>query len=142
MGDSPDRARALRLLAGGAVGGGVSWLVCVIAFWFGIGPASLVWALGGGATVVAFFALGQLVQVLTAQAEAMVVMVASLFSYAIRAAGLAVVLVAVQPFVSGPGTRALVPTMIVVVAGWLAAEIWTFTRLRVPVFDPAQGGRR
>lgn len=135
MADSPDRARALRLLAGGAVGGGVAWLACFIGFWVGLGPASLPWTAAGGATVVGFFALGQLVQVLTAQAEAIVVMVASLASYAVRAAGLAAILLLVQPFASGPGSAALVPTMIVVVAGWLAAEIWTFTRLRVPVFD-------
>jgi hypothetical protein len=28
--------------------------------------------------------------------------------------------------------------MIVTVAGWLGAEIWTFTRLRIPAFDSPQ----
>lgn len=142
MADSPARTRALRLLRGGAVGGGVVWLVCVAAFWLALGPASLAWTVAGGATVVAFFALGQLVQVLTAEADTIVVMVAALASYAVRAGGLAVVLLLAQPLASGPGAVALAPTMIAVVVGWLATEIWTFTRLRVPVFDEAQGGRR
>jgi hypothetical protein len=142
MADSPARSRALRLLGGGAVGGGVVWLVCVVAFWLALGPVSLAWTAAGGATVVVFFALGQLVQVLTAEADTIVVMVAALASYAVRAGGLAVVLLLAQPQASGTGAVALAPTMIAVVVGWLATEIWTFTRLRVPAFDEAQGGRR
>lgn len=142
MAESPNRARAARLLAGGALGGGVAWLACLAGFGLATGTASLAWAGLGGATVLAFFALGQLVQVVTAEAEVIVVMVAAVVSYLLRAAGLAVVLVAVRPPASDPGSQALVPTMIAVVVGWLAAEIWSFARLRVPVFDPPQEGRR
>lgn len=142
MAESANRVRAVRLLAGGALGGGIAWLACLVGFGLGAGAASLPWVAFGGGTVVLFFALGQLVQVLTAEAETVVVMVASLVSYVVRAAGLAAVLVLTQPLASGPGSGALVPTMIVVVVGWLAAEIWTFSRLRVPVFDPPQEGRR
>ena len=37
---------------------------------------------------------------------------------------------------AGMDRVAVAVTAIVVVLGWLAAEIWTFTRLRIPVFDP------
>lgn len=139
MADAPDRARALRLLAGGALGGGAAWLACLIGAWLLRGVDSLPWAGLGGATVLAFFALGQFVQVLTAQASPTTVMTASLASYAVRVAGLAVVLVLVQPLTSVPGAGVLVPTIIVVVIGWVAVEIWTFSRLRVPSFDPPRG---
>lgn len=140
MDDSPDRARALRLLAGGAVGGGAAWLVCLIGAWLWLGADALPWAGLGGAAVLAFFALGQLVQVGTAQASPTTVMTASLASYAVRAAGLALVLVLVQPFTAVAGAGALAPTIVVVVLGWLGAEIWAFSRLRVPSFDPPRDG--
>jgi hypothetical protein len=37
---------------------------------------------------------------------------------------------------------AIAVSAIVVVLGWLAAEIWTFSRLRIPVFDPPQDDAR
>ena len=132
---------AVTVLAGGAVGGGAAWLVSLAGFGLTGGSPTLAWVGAGGITVLGFFALGQFVQVLTAEADTIVVMVAALTSYAVRAAGLAVVLLLAQPLASGSGADALAPTMIVVVFGWLTAEIWTFTRLRVPVFDPAQGDR-
>ncbi len=136
MAESGNRARALRLLAGGAIGGGLAWLACLAGFGLALGASTLPWVLLGGATTMVFFAIGQLVQVLAADADAVVVTAASLVSYLVRVAGLVVVLVLAQPLLSGPGARALGLTMIAVAVGWLAVEIWTFRGLRVLDFDP------
>lgn len=136
MAESANRDRAVRLLAGGAIGGTLAWLVCLAGFSLVVGAEALAGGLLGGATVLVFFALGQFVQVLTAEARTGAVMTAALASYVARAAGLAIVLVVAGPFAEGPGRVALVPTMIAVVLGWVAAEVWTFTRLRIPAFDP------
>ena len=64
--------------------------------------------------------------------------------------GVLVVLVATSAEVSWPAVAmfgagalaTLAVTAIVVVLGWLAAEIWTFSRLRIPVFDPPQDDAR
>lgn len=142
MVESPNRDRAVRLLAGGAIGGTLVWLGCLAGFWLAAGAEAVPGCLLGGATVLVFFALGQLVQVLTAEARTVTVMAASLASYVVRAAGLAVVLVVAGPLADGPGRVALVPTMIAVVLGWVAAEVWTFTRLRIPAFDPPRAADR
>jgi peptidoglycan/LPS O-acetylase OafA/YrhL len=142
MAESPNRDRAARLLAGGAIGGTLVWLACLAGSWLAVGAEALAGCILGGATVLVFFALGQLVQVLTAEARTVTVMAASLASYVVRAAGLAVVLVFAGPLAEGPGRVALVPTMIAVVLGWVAAEVWTFTRLRIPVFDPPRATDR
>ncbi len=140
MAESANRARALRLLAGGTIGGGVVWVACLAGFGLAADPSGLPWVAIGGLTTLVFFAAGQLVQVLAAEAEAVIVMAASMVSYLVRATGLAVLLVVAQPLASEPGVAALVPTVVAVVVGWLGAEIWTFTRLRVPDFDPPESG--
>jgi peptidoglycan/LPS O-acetylase OafA/YrhL len=113
----------------------VAWGACLAGFAVAGGTGSVAWSGFGGATVMTFFALGQLVQVLTAEAGTIAVLVASLGSYVVRAAGLATVLILADPLTEEPGRTALVVTIVVVVLAWLAAEIWTFTRLRIPAFD-------
>ena len=141
MAESASRGHALRLLAGGAVGGVLACVVCLVVFGLAMGAPAMPWVIIGGVTTLVFFASGQAVQVLTAAAAAAVALAAALGSYLIRAAGVAVVLIVAQPFAADAANPVLVPTMIAVVVGWLAAEIWTFTRLRVMVFDPpAEGG--
>jgi hypothetical protein len=134
-----NRGRAWWLLAGGAVGGGAAWLVAAAAFAFAQGPAALVSVVLAGVITLAFFALGQLVQVGLADAEPLIAMMSAMFSYVVRVGGLvltAVVLTRVLPDLNG---LAVAVTVIGVAVGWIAAEIWAFTRLRIPAFDPPQG---
>jgi putative exporter of polyketide antibiotics len=133
-----NRGRAWRLLAGGAVGGVIAWLAAGIGCAIAFGPNTwLVVALAGTAAVV-FFAAGQLVQVLFAEAEALQMMMAGMASYVVRVGGLAAVAVAITKLAPQLNALALVVTVVAVVVGWLAAEIWVFTRLRIPAFDPPQ----
>jgi hypothetical protein len=92
----------------------------------------------GGAITVGFFSLGQLVQVALAPAEPIVVMMASVVSYLVRVVAVAVAatwILDTWPWLDG---RQLGVTILIVLAGWLAAEVIAFARLRVPAFDPPQ----
>lgn len=133
------RGRALRLLAAGAAGAAAAWLVAGVGFWLFAGSATLVAVAIGGLLTIGFFVLGQLVQVALASAEPVVVMMASLVSYLFRVVAVALVaawIVDRAPWVDG---RQLGVTILIVLAGWLAAEVFAFSRLRVPAFDPPQG---
>lgn len=129
----------MRLLAAGAGGGVLAWGLAALGFALVIGPSSLIAVLIGGLITVGFFALGQLVQVALAAAEPIVVMMASLVSYVFRVVAVALVAAWILnrlPWVDG---RQLGVTILIVLAGWLAAEVFAFSRLRVPAFDPPQG---
>ncbi|HAM45769.1 MAG TPA: hypothetical protein DCM67_12210 [Propionibacteriaceae bacterium] len=133
------RGRALRLLVAGTGGAAVAWVLAALGFWLFAGPATLIAVLIGGLITIGFFVLGQLVQVALASAEPIVVMMASLISYLFRVVAVALVaawIVKRVPWVDG---RQLGVTILIVLAGWLAAEVFAFSRLRVPAFDPPQG---
>lgn len=137
-GPSPNVLRARRLLAGGAAGGHAALLVCVVVFGVVGGVAGAVSAALAGVLTIAFFTIGQAVQVLVADAEPRRVLFAALVSYAGRIAALGALLVvalANRERLSGMDPTAVAVSTIVVVVGWLAAEIWVFSRLRIPVFD-------
>ena len=138
---SPNVARARRLLAGGALGGHVALLVAVVAFGLAGGVAGAVSAALAGVLTVTFFTIGQAVQVLVADADPRTVLFASMLSYIARVGGLgallAVALANADRF-EAMDTTAVAATTIVVVLGWLAAEIWVFPRLRIPVFDETE----
>ncbi|MBP8918315.1 MAG: hypothetical protein KBG85_01265 [Micropruina sp.] len=131
--------RARRLLAGGALGGHAAALIVIGVLVFVRGPQVLLSAALTALAVLAFFGLGQLVQVWVADADPQFVLLASLGSYAFRVGlpAIALIVVARDPErLAGMDRVAVAVTAIVVVLGWLAAEIWTFARLRIPVFDP------
>lgn len=133
------RRRALRLLAAGTGGAVAAWGLAGLGFWLVVGPASLVAVGIAGLITIGFFVLGQLVQVALASAEPVVVMMASLVSYLFRVVAVALVAAVIVdrlPWVDG---RQLGVTILIVLAGWLAAEVFAFSRLRVPAFDPPQG---
>lgn len=80
-----------------------------------------------------------------ADADPQVVLLAGLGSYVFRVGlpALALILLARDPSRLAAMDRvAIAVSAIVVVLGWLAAEIWTFSRLRIPVFDPPQDDAR
>ncbi|MFZ0529983.1 MAG: hypothetical protein WAL91_05545 [Propionicimonas sp.] len=138
------QSRALRLLAGGAIGGHLALVVSVAVFAATRGPRSAVWALLAGLVTIVFFTIGQGIQVLVADADPKVLMVASLASFALRAGALGLLLVWSQQNaerIPSLDPIALAATAIAVVVGWLTAEIWVFTRLRIPIYDPPSDQR-
>jgi hypothetical protein len=142
---SANAQRARRLLAGGAAGGHAAALIAVAAWYLVGGPIAALNAALAAVLVLAFFGLGQAVQVWVADADPQVVMIAALGSYVFRVGlpTLVLILLARDPSrFAGMHRVAIAVTAIVVVVGWLAAEIWTFSRLRIPVFDPPEGESR
>lgn len=135
---SPLAQRATRLLIGGFIGGHSGLAVSVVVALIAAGGAGAISALIGAALVIAFFAIGQAVQIVVADRRPSHVLMAALASYTVRVAALGALLLAYLNHVDR--FTMLVPAaflaaVIVTVVGWLAGEIWTFTRLRIPVFD-------
>ena len=142
---SANAQRARQLLAGGAMGGHAAALIVVGVLYFVRGPSSLASSALTALAVLAFFGLGQLVQIWVADAAPQIVLTAALGSYAFRVGlpALALLLISRDPERLAEMDRvAVAVTAIVVVLGWLAAEIWTFSRLRIPVFDRPQDDPR
>jgi hypothetical protein len=138
---SPNVLRARRLLAGGAVGGHLSVVVCVIVFGWAGGAAGAVSAALAGILTIVFFTVGQAVQVLVADADPRRVLLAALVSYVARIGalgGLLAVALANRERLAGMDTTAVVVSTVAAVVGWLAGEILVFSRLRIPVFDETE----
>lgn len=137
---APDaRQRALRLLLAGLGGAAVAWIIAAVGFGIFVGAAALPAVGVAGLITVGFFALGQAVQVALARAEPVVVMMASVVSYLFRVVAVAWVALWILdrwPTLDG---RQLGITILIVLSGWLAAEVFAFARMRVPAFDPPQG---
>ena len=105
------------------------------------GPAAGLSALVAALATLAFMGLGQWVQVRFADAPPQRMMIAWFASYLLRVGlpGLVAGGRGRKPRTArrhGPVRVAI--TTILVVTGWLAAEIWVFSRLRIPVFDPPE----
>lgn len=130
--------RARKLLLGGLVGGHIAALVCVAGFaLFGGFDAGVSAVLAAGVTI-AFFTIGQAVQILVAEAPPMVVMFASLASYGLRVSLLGIALMITLDQAERFAwlhPMGLVITTIVVVFGWLIAEFRAYRQLRIPAFD-------
>lgn len=136
---SPNQARALALLKAGAIGGHLGALVAAVAFYWLRGPASGVWALIAAAVTLAFYIIGQAVQVRVADADPRRVLAASLISYGVRVgalAGLLALAMTQGERLVGLDPAAVVVGTISVVVTWLAAEIVAFSRMRIPVYEP------
>ena len=105
------------------------------------GPAAGLSTLVAALATLAFMGLGQWVQVRFADAPPQRMMIAWFASYLLRVGlpGLVLVAAAANPErLAGMDRFAVAITTILVVTGWLAAEIWVFSRLRIPVFDPPE----
>lgn len=137
--------RARKLLLGGLAGGVVATVAAVLGLSLLYGRPGLIAALLAAAMVLFFYTVGQLVMVMFADAGARTLMAVSMASYTMRVAVLGLVLLAYnQNRQAWPALepKAVFIATIVVVLGWLAAEILVFTRLRISVFDePAETTR-
>lgn len=131
-----NRGRGLWLLAWGGGGALVAWGLAVLGFGLAAGPGALAGAAAGGAVTWVFFVLGQLVQVALADAEALIAMMSAMLSYVIRVVGLILAAVLLNRFLPDLDGLAIAVAAIAVAVGWTSAEIWAFTRLRIPAFDP------
>ncbi len=135
---SANAYRARQLLAAGAVGGHVALVTCVGVFAVAGGVNPALSAALAGAVTIAFFVVGQAVQVLVADAPARRVLIASLASYLLRVTALGGLLMLAlnNPYrLSWLDPTAVAITTIAVVVGWLATELWRYSRLRIPVYD-------
>lgn len=139
---SPTRSvhveRALKLLLGGAVGGVSATVMCLIGFGIGYGTDGVVSAAVAAVLVLLFYGLGQYVMVLFADAGARLLLSVALFSYTTRVLLLGLALVVYQrnaDTLTFLEPMAVFLTTVGVVVGWLVAEVWVFTRLRVGAYD-------
>jgi hypothetical protein len=123
-------------------------LLCLVGFTIAYGMPGLASAALAAAMVLFFYGAGQYVMVLFADAGARTLLAVSMCSYTTRVVLIGLVLVLYnRNYESWP---TLVPmvifvTTMVVVVGWLAVEIFVFSRLRIGVYDteyvPPSGAR-
>ena len=135
---SANSARARRLLAGGLLGGHLGGFLVSAGFWLAVGQAAGASAAVGAVVTLAFFTIGQAVQVAVADADPRLVLVASLGSYVVRVSVLGLLLVLALRHASrfsAVDSVAVVAATIVVVVTWLAGEFRVYARLRIPVYD-------
>ncbi len=135
---SPHTKRARQLLVGAAIGGHLAALTCVGAFLVAGGVASGVSAAVAGVVTLAFFTIGQAVQVMVADEPPRKVLFAAMASYAIRVSLLGLLLQLAMVNASrfeAMDAVAVVVTTIATVIVWLGTEFWVYTRLRIPVYD-------
>jgi hypothetical protein len=139
--------RARKLLVGGATGGIVAAVACLVGFGLGYGTEGLLSAALAAAMVLFFYGLGQYVMVRFADAGARTLLSVALCSYTARVVVLGVLLVYNQNAEAWSALRpmAVFLTTVAVVAGWLLVEVWVFSRLRIGAYDaeyvpPSQPG--
>ena len=140
--------RARKLLLGGAIGGVAASLLCLVGFTIAYGMPGLASSALAAIMVLFFYGVGQYVMVLFADAGARTLLAVSMCSYTTRVVLIGLVLVLYNRYYESWPT--LVPmvifvTTIVVVVGWLAVEIFVFSRLRIGAYDteyvPPSGAR-
>lgn len=131
--------RALRLLQAGLVGGHVAAFTAVGLFWAVRGTQAGITAAIAAAATIAFYAIALGAQLMVADSPPKVVLFAWLASYLLRVTvlglALAVTLSQAERF-TWLDPIALVVTTIAVVLGWLGFELYAYSKLRIPVFDP------
>ena len=138
MTPSPNRVRATRLFVGGLIGwhGGLVLSAVVGAVLHGV--AGLLSGVIGAALAVAYYAIGQCVQMQYADASPQTLRTVSVDSYVVRVSILGALLWAsiVWPGVMALlDTRALFAGIVLGVLGWLTGLVIAFRTLRVPTFD-------
>lgn len=130
--------RARRLLWAGVLGGVTATVVCLVVFGLLDGVPGLVSAGLAAAMVLFFYVVGQLVMVAFADAGARTLLAVSMTSYTGRVVALGLVLLLYNRYQrSWPTLEPMVIffTTIAVVIGWLAVEIFVFSRLRIGAYD-------
>ena len=130
--------RARKLLLGGLAGGVAAAVLSAVLFAVLDGPRGLASAALAATMVLFFYGVGQLVMVAFADAGARTLLAVSMASYTARVVVLGLVLLVYDR--SSDAFPALWPmaifvTTIAVVVGWIAVEIWVFSRLRIGAYD-------
>jgi hypothetical protein len=137
-GPSVHVVRARKLLLGGLVGGVAAALISAVVFTLLHGMPGLASAALAAGMVLFFYAVGQLVMVLFADAGARTLMLVSMTSYTLRVVLLGLLLLSYNN--NRDAWPSLVPmavflTTVAVVVGWLVVEILVFSRLRIGAYD-------
>ncbi len=135
--------RARRLLAGGAVGGHAVLVLAVVGFGLTLGLPAAASAAVAGILTIAFLTIGQAVQILVADAAPTTVLVAALTSYTVRVTVLGLLLVLAldnADRIALMNPMVVVVTTIGVVTGWLGAEFWVYSRMRILIYDEPENG--
>ena len=130
--------RARKLLFGGLAGGVGAAVLSMVLFTILDGTRGLASAVLAAAMVLFFYGVGQLVMVAFADAGARTLLAVSMASYTGRVVVLGLVLLLYDKHSEAfPDLwpMAIFVTTIAVVAGWIAVEIWVFSRLRIGVYD-------
>jgi hypothetical protein len=130
--------RARKLLVGGAIGGLAATAVCLIGFGVAYGASGLISATLAAAMVLFFYGVGQYVMVLFADAGARTLLAVSMCSYTARVVILGLILVLYNRYSEAWPTltpMVIFLSTIAVVAGWLAVEVFVFSRLRIGIYD-------
>lgn len=130
--------RARKLLLGGLVGGVTAAVASLVVFTILDGTRGLASAALAAAMVLFFYGVGQLIMVAFADAGARTLLAVSMASYTGRVVVLGLVLLVYnrrsEDFPE-LWPMAIFVTTIAVVVGWIAVEIWVFSRLRIGVYD-------
>lgn len=130
--------RAQRLLTGGLIGAHIVGIATTVGFWVFGGREPGVTAAVCAVVVVAFFTIGQAVQIRVADRAPKTVLFASLVSYVARVTALGVMLwllLANQQVMSWVDPIAAILTTVLVAQGWLFGEIFVYRRMRIPAYD-------
>jgi hypothetical protein len=138
MTPSPNRVRATRLFVGGLVGWHGGLVLSAVAGIILSGGVGLLSGLIGAALAVAYYAIGQGVQMQYADASPQTLRAASIASYVVRVSLLGGLLWAsiVWPTItSALDARGLFAGIVLGVLGWLAGLVVAFRKLRIPTFD-------
>jgi hypothetical protein len=137
-GPSVHVVRARKLLYGGLAGGLAATVISLVIFGILDGTRGLISAALGSGMVLFFYVVGQLVMVRFADAGARTLLMVSMASYTGRVTVLGLVLLAyAKNREAWPALwpMAIFVSTIAVVAGWLAVEVYVFSRLRIDVYD-------
>ncbi len=127
-----------RLLTAGLVGGHVALLGSAVAFAVIGGPVAAASAAVGSVVAILFFVIGQAVVLRFADRPGVGLLPAAVVSYGIRVAGLGAALAAYEQ--SGGQVLDRTATslgLIATVLAWTTAEVVSFARMRIPVYDLA-----
>lgn len=130
--------RARKLLLGGLVGGVGAAVLSMVLFTILDGTRGLASAALASAMVLFFYGVGQLVMVAFADAGARTLLAVSMASYTGRVVVLGLVLLLYNKHKEAfpeLWPMAIFVTTIAVVVGWIAVEIWVFSRLRIGAYD-------
>ncbi len=129
--------RSRRLFVAGMAGAHIAGVPCLVAFGIANGAVGLASAAVAWACVLFFYGVGQWLVFRFSTADPRTLFAVALISFGVRSALLGAVLVACLELI-GPGRLddvAMVVTATASLVGWLACEIVTWGRLRIPVYD-------